>query len=158
MHFLLPPLILRLYTGCRLDQTLSKCIASLKKSKSAKMLGIGVLFICQTVPYSFCACVRNTPKIWKDEIGVFQFISRYFPTRPKMPFGQRHDAIIIYNICKGHFGSRAGKHLKQTKRHQFHCLIARTLHGVLSIISFPCTTLVNVYVDLLVFTRIAGTS
>ena len=32
VHFLLPPLILRLYTGCRLDQTLSKCIASFKKN------------------------------------------------------------------------------------------------------------------------------
>ena len=37
------------------------------------------------------------------------------PPRPKMPFGQRHVAINIYNICKGHFGSRGGgggKHLK----------------------------------------------
>ena len=25
-----------------------------------------------------------------------------------MPFGQRHVAINIYNICKGHFGSRGG--------------------------------------------------
>ena len=31
MHFLLQPFILQLYTGCRLDQTLSKNIASLKK-------------------------------------------------------------------------------------------------------------------------------
>ena len=33
VHFLLPPLILRLYTGCRLDQTLSKCIASFNKKR-----------------------------------------------------------------------------------------------------------------------------
>ena len=33
VHFLLPPLILSLYTGCRLDQTLSKCIASFKEVK-----------------------------------------------------------------------------------------------------------------------------
>ena len=26
-----------------------------------------------------------------------------------MPFGQRHVAINIYNICKGHFGSRGGE-------------------------------------------------
>ena len=39
VHFLLPPLILRIYTGCRLDQTLRKCISSLK-NKSAKMLKI----------------------------------------------------------------------------------------------------------------------
>ena len=25
-----------------------------------------------------------------------------------MPFGQRHVAINIYNICKGHFGSKEG--------------------------------------------------
>ena len=42
---------------------------------------------------------------WKDETGVFQFIFRCFPPpRPKMPFGQRHVAIHIYNISKGHFG------------------------------------------------------
>ena len=42
VQFLLPPLILRLYTRCRLGQTLSKCIASYKKNKSAKMLRIDV--------------------------------------------------------------------------------------------------------------------
>ena len=36
MHFLLPTFILRLYTGCRLDQTLSKCIASFIKVKVLK--------------------------------------------------------------------------------------------------------------------------
>ena len=50
VHFLLPPLISLFYTGYRLDQSLSKCIASLKnKSKSAKILRIGVLFISQTM-------------------------------------------------------------------------------------------------------------
>ena len=37
------------------------------------------------------------------------------PPRPKMTFGQRHVAINIYDICKGHLGSRGGgggKHLK----------------------------------------------
>ena len=29
-----------------------------------------------------------------------------------MPFGQQHVAINIYNICKGHLGSRGAKHLK----------------------------------------------
>ena len=38
----------------------------------------------------------------------FGFIFRCFPPRPKMPFGQRYVAINIYNICKGHFGSRGG--------------------------------------------------
>ena len=30
------------------------------------------------------------------------------PPRPKMHFAQQHVAINIYNICKGHFGSRGG--------------------------------------------------
>ena len=73
MHFLLPPLILRLHTGCRLDQILSKCIASLKR-QSAKMLWIGVLFISQTLPKSFCACVLNTPKIVTFVIGKMKLV------------------------------------------------------------------------------------
>ena len=36
VHFLLPPLILRRYTGCRLDQTLSKCTANFKKVRVLK--------------------------------------------------------------------------------------------------------------------------
>ena len=35
-HVLPPPLILRLYSGCRLGQILSKCIASFKKVKVLK--------------------------------------------------------------------------------------------------------------------------
>ena len=35
LRFLHPPLILRLYTMCRLDQTLSKCKTSFQKSKSS---------------------------------------------------------------------------------------------------------------------------
>ena len=75
VHFLLPPLILRLYTRCDLDQTLSKCIASFKKSKHAKMLRIGVLSISQILPYSFCACVRNTPKSVTFVIGKMTLVS-----------------------------------------------------------------------------------
>ena len=75
-----------------------------------------MLFISQTLRYSFCACVRNTPEIVAFVIGnmklvSFSLILDAFPPRPKMPFGQRHVAIKIYNICKGHFGSRGGKHL-----------------------------------------------
>ena len=32
-----------------------------------------------------------------------------------MPFGQRHVAINIYNICKGHLGSRGGGGGKASK-------------------------------------------
>ena len=110
VHFLLQPLILRLYTRCDLDQTLSNCIASFKKSKHAKMLRIGVLSISQILPYSFCACVRNTPKSVTFVIGKMKLVSFSLfldaPPRPKIPFGQRHVAINIYNICKGHLGSR----------------------------------------------------
>ena len=55
------------------------------------MLRIDVLFIIKTLPYSFCACVRNTTKIvtffhWKDETGVLQFVFRRFaPLDPKRP-------------------------------------------------------------------------
>ena len=89
------------------------------------MLWIGMLFIFQTLPYSFCACVRNTPKsvtfvIEKMKLVSFSLYLDAFPTRPKMPFVQRHLAINIYNICKGHFGSRGESIYKQTERHQFH--------------------------------------
>ena len=33
LRFLLQPLILRLYTGCRLDQNFSKCITGFQKVK-----------------------------------------------------------------------------------------------------------------------------
>ena len=141
VHFLLPPLILSLYTGCRLSQILSKCIASFFLKKSAKMLRIGVLFISQALPYSFCACVRNTPKIVTFIIGNMKLVSfslflDAFPPRPKMPFGQRHVAINIYNICKGHFGSKGGEHLKQTERHQFH--LSNDKRHTFRCISYAC--------------------
>ena len=90
VYFLLPPLIVRLYTGCRLDQTLSKYIASFRKSKSAKMLRIGVLFISQTLTYSFCACVQNTPNIVMFVIGKMKLVSfslflDAFPLDPRCP-------------------------------------------------------------------------
>ena len=39
------------------------------------MLRIGVLFISQTLPYSFCACVRNTPEIVAFVIGNIKLVS-----------------------------------------------------------------------------------
>ena len=78
------------------------------------MLRIGVLFISQTLPFSFCACVRNTTEIVAFAIRNMKLVSfglflDAFSPRPKMPFGQRHFAVNIYNICKGHFGSRGGR-------------------------------------------------
>ena len=79
------------------------------------MLRVGVIFISQTLPYSFCACVRNTPKIVtfvfgkkKLKSGAFNLIlDAPHPHRPKMPVGQRNVAINIYNICKGHLGFKS---------------------------------------------------
>ena len=70
-----PKLKLTGSSQCRLDQTLSKYTASFKKSKSAKMLRIEVLFISQTLPYSFSACVRITPKIVTFVIGKMKLMS-----------------------------------------------------------------------------------
>ena len=82
------------------------------------MLRIEVLSISQTLLYSFCACARNTPKIVMFVIGKMKLVSFSLfldaspppppPLRPKMPFGQWHVAINIYNIYKGHFGSGGG--------------------------------------------------
>ena len=73
-----------------------------------------MLFISQTLPHSFCVYVRNTPKIvtfviGKMKLASFSLFLDAFPPRPKMPFGQRHVTINIYNICKGHFGFRGGE-------------------------------------------------
>ena len=68
-----------------------------------------MLFISQTLPYSFYSCVRNTPKIMMFVIGKMKLVSfSLFLDAPKMSLGQRHVAINIYNICKGHFASRCG--------------------------------------------------
>ena len=77
------------------------------------MLRIGVLFISQTWLYSFCACVRNTPKIVAFVIGKMKLVSfslflDAFPPRPKMPF-----TYVVYDysemsLSKVHLGSRGG--------------------------------------------------
>ena len=116
VHFQLPPLILRLYTGCRLGQTLSKCIASFKKSKSAKMLRMGVLFISKTLSYSFCACVRNTPNIVsfvirKMKLVSFSLFLDAFPPRPKMHFTYVVNVYSDMSLSKRYLRSRGGKAL-----------------------------------------------
>ena len=50
-----------------------------------------MLLISKTLPYSFCACVRNTHKIVTFVIGKMELVSfslflDAFPPRPKMPF------------------------------------------------------------------------
>ena len=81
------------------------------------MLRIYVLFISKALPYSFCACVRNTPKIVTFVIGKMKLV--YFslildappppppPPRTKTPFTY---VVIVYSdmsLSKGR-----GGHLK----------------------------------------------
>ena len=72
-----------------------------------------MLFISKTLQYPSCACVRNIRKIVtfvteKVKLVSFNLFLDAFPPRPKMPFGQWHVAINIYNICKGRLGSKGG--------------------------------------------------
>ena len=81
------------------------------------MLKIGVLFISQTLPYSFCACVRNTSKIVAFVIGKMKLVSfslflDAFLPRPKMPFTYVVNVYSDMSLSKGLFGSRGEKHLK----------------------------------------------
>ena len=51
-----------------------------------------MLFISQTLPYSFCACVRNTPKIVTFVNGKMKmvsfslFLDAFPPLDPRCPF------------------------------------------------------------------------
>ena len=50
-----------------------------------------MLFISKTLPYSFCACIGNKPKIVtfvirKMELVSFRLFLDAFPPRPKTPF------------------------------------------------------------------------
>ena len=85
------------------------------------MLRIGVLFISQTLPYSFCACVRNTPKIVAfviekmKRVSFSLFLDAPPPPRPKMPFTYVVNVYSDMSLSKGHLGSRGGgggKHLE----------------------------------------------
>ena len=51
---------------------------------------------------------KYTFVIGKMKLVSFSLFLDDFPPRSKMPFGQQHVAINIYNICKGHFGSKGG--------------------------------------------------
>ena len=81
------------------------------------MLRIEALFISKTLPYSFCACVRNTPKtvsfvIRKMKLVSFSLFLVALPRRPKMPFTYVVNVYSDMLLSKGHLGSRGAKHLK----------------------------------------------
>ena len=77
-----------------------------------------MLFISKTFPYSYCECVRNTPKIVTFVIGKMKLVSfslfiDAFPPRPKMPFTYVVNVYSDMLLSKGHLGSRGGgRHLK----------------------------------------------
>ena len=82
-----------------------------------------MFFISKTLPHSFCACVRNTPKIVTFVIGKMKLVSfslflDAFPPRPKMPFTYVVKVYSDMSLSKGRLGSRGGgggvggKHLK----------------------------------------------
>ena len=68
-----------------------------------------MLFISQTLPYYFCACVRNTPKIviGKMKLVSFSLFLDAFPPRPKMPFTYVVNVYSDITLSKGHLGSSA---------------------------------------------------
>ena len=87
LRFLLPPLILRLYTGCRLDQNFSKSIIGFQKVKVLNFSVINALHF-QTLQYSFCTCVRNILKIVmfvieKMKLVSFSLFLDAFPLDPR---------------------------------------------------------------------------
>ena len=72
-----------------------------------------MLFISQTLPYSFCACVRNTSKILtfiieKMKLVSFSFFLDAFPPRPKSPFTYVVNVNSEMLLSKGYLGSRGG--------------------------------------------------
>ena len=83
----------------------------LKKSKSAKMLRVEVLFISKTLPYSFCKCVPNAPKIVtfvirKTKLVSFSLFLDASPPGPKMSFTNVVNSYSDMSLSKGHLGSR----------------------------------------------------
>ena len=85
-----------------------------------------MLFIPKPFPFSYCACVRNAPKILTFAIEKMKLVSLSlfidaFPPRPKMPFTYVVNDYGDMSLSKGHLGSRGGGSIyKQTERHQFH--------------------------------------
>ena len=72
-----------------------------------------MLFISKTLQYSFCACLRDTPKIVSFVIGKMKLVSfslilDAFPPRPKMPFRYVVNVYSDMSLSKGHPESRGG--------------------------------------------------
>ena len=74
LRFLPIPLILRLYTVCRLDQSFSKSIIGFPKVKYQIIKDTNAI-VSKTLQYSFCACVRNVLKIGMFVIEKMKLVS-----------------------------------------------------------------------------------
>ena len=78
------------------------------------MLRIGVFFISKTFPYSYCACVRNTPKIVTFVIEKMKlvsfglFIDAFLPLDPKCPLHMLQMFIARCRCAKGILGLGGG--------------------------------------------------
>ena len=88
-----------------------------------------MLFISKTLPYSFCACVRNTPKtvsfvIRKMKLVSFSLFLDALPPRPKMPFTYVVNVYSDMSLSKGHLGSR-GELIKTLVEHLYFSFIRR---------------------------------
>ena len=109
LHFLL--LILRLYIGYRLDQTLStcKCMLVFKKLKVLKYKDRSALHF-QNFTVFFCACVRTMLKIVLFVTRKMKLMSFSFLCSPRpdalWTMKCRFIHMYIYSICKGRLGSR----------------------------------------------------
>ena len=119
-----PTPILRLYTGCRLDESFSKSFAGFQKVKVLKYWG----YECPSFP-KLCGIPSAHAyeiyfKLWRLSLKRWNWrhsvcFEMLPPPRPKMPFGQLNVAIQIYNICKGRLGSRGGgRGCISERRHQ----------------------------------------
>ena len=71
----------------------------------------------------------------------------------------KHSMFLYFNTLK-HFWLESGTESTQLDPHSLKCMSSNQLsmHLLGTVPFHPLNTLVNVYVDLVVFTRIAGTS
>ena len=74
-----------------------------------EMLRIFIILIYKTLRYSFCACVRKTPKSVIFVIGNMKVVSfslfLYVPHRPKIPFTYVVNVYSDMSWSKGHLES-----------------------------------------------------
>ena len=95
-----------------------------------------MLFISQTLPYSFCACVRNTPKFVTFVVGKMKMVSfslflDAFPLNTRRPLDNDMSLLRYTTYVKGilGLGGKASKNkLKYTNL--FFLMTNDTILGV----------------------------